>query len=94
MSSRLEGDQALSNREDTMEDTIITTYYLCEQFLKTLGHRDDQQVRLSTAEVMCSALVAAAFFGANIEKARTFLDEYGYRQGVPPRDASTEGSMP
>jgi Transposase DDE domain len=61
-----------------MDDTIITTYYLLEEFLKTLGHRDDQQVRLSTAEVMCTALVAAAFFGGNIEKARTFLEEYGY----------------
>src|SRR5215213_4651197 len=27
---------------------------------------------------MCSALLAAAFFGGNIEKARSFLDEYGY----------------
>jgi Transposase DDE domain len=61
-----------------MEDTIITTYYLCEEFLKAVGHRDDQQVRLATAEVMCTALVAAAFFGGNIEKARRFLDEYGY----------------
>jgi hypothetical protein len=61
-----------------MDDTIITTYYLCEEFLNAVGHRDDQQVRLSTAEVMCTALVAAAFFGGNIEKARRFLDEYGY----------------
>ena len=36
-----------------MDDTIITTYYLCEEFLKAIGHRDDRQVRLSTAEVMC-----------------------------------------
>jgi hypothetical protein len=61
-----------------LDDTIITTYYLLEEFLNAVGHRDDQQVRLSTAEVMCSALVAAAFFGGDIEKARTFLDEYGY----------------
>ena len=61
-----------------MEDTITTTYYLCEEFLKAIGHRDDRQVRLSTAELMCSALFAAAFFGGNIEKARSFLDEYGY----------------
>ena len=45
-----------------MEDTIITTYYLCDEFLKATGHRDDPQVRLSTAEVMTTALVAAAFF--------------------------------
>ncbi len=43
-----------------------------------MGHRDDPQVRLSTAEVMSTALVAAAFFGGNIEKARSFLDEYAY----------------
>ena len=66
------------DQEDTLEDTITTTYYLCEEFLKATGHRDDPQVLLSTAEVMTIALVAAAFFGANIEASRSFLDEYGY----------------
>ena len=61
-----------------MDDTIITTYYLCEEFLKSVGHCDDQQVRLSTAEVMTIPLVACAFFGGNIEATRSFLDEYGY----------------
>ncbi len=63
-----------------MDDTIITTYYLCDEFLKAVGHHDDQQVRLSTAEVMTVALLAAAFFGGNIEASRSFLDEYGYIQ--------------
>lgn len=61
-----------------MEDTITTTYYLCDEFLKSTGHRDDPQVRLSSAEVMTVALVAAAFFGGDIEATRSFLDEYGY----------------
>ena len=61
-----------------MDDTIITTYYLCEEFLKATGYHDDPQVRLSTAEVMTVALVAAAFFGGNLEASRSFLDEYGY----------------
>ena len=61
-----------------MDDTIITTYYLCDEFLKAIGHHDDQQVRLSTAEVMSVALLAAAFFGGNVEASRSFLDEYGY----------------
>lgn len=61
-----------------MEDTIITTYYLCEEFLKAVGHRDEPQVRLSTAEVMTTALGACAFFGGNIEATRSFLEEYGY----------------
>jgi Transposase DDE domain len=63
-----------------MDDTIITTYYLCDEFLKAIGHHDDQQVRLSTAEVMSVALVAATFFGGNVEASRSFLDEYGYIQ--------------
>jgi hypothetical protein len=61
-----------------MDDTIITTYYLCDEFLKAIGHHDDPQVRLSTAEVMSVALLAAAFFGGNVEASRSFLDEYGY----------------
>jgi hypothetical protein len=71
------------DREDIMEDTILTTYYLLEEFLleeflKATGHRDDPQVVLSTAEVMTTAVAAAAFFGGNIEASRSFLDEYGY----------------
>jgi hypothetical protein len=63
-----------------MDDAIITTYYLCDEFLKAIGHHDDPQVRLSTAEVMSVALVAATFFGGNVEASRSFLDEYGYIQ--------------
>ncbi len=33
---------------------------------------------MSTAEVMTIALVAAAFFGGNLEASRSFLEEYGY----------------
>ena len=61
-----------------MDDTITTTYYLCDEFLKAVGHRDDPQVRLSTAEVMTIPLVACAFFSGNLEASRSFLDEYGY----------------
>jgi hypothetical protein len=61
-----------------LDDTITTTYYLCDEFLKAIDHRDDPQVRLSTAEVMTIALVACAFFSGNLEASRSFLDEYGY----------------
>jgi hypothetical protein len=50
-----------------MDDTLTTTYYLCEEFLKATGHRDDPQTRLSTSEVTTIALAAAAFFSGNIE---------------------------
>jgi hypothetical protein len=61
-----------------MNDTITTIYCLCDDFLKAMRHRDDYQVRLSTAEVMTVSLVAATFFGGNINKTRLFLSEYGY----------------
>lgn len=61
-----------------MDDTITTIYCLCDDFLKAIGHRDDLQVVMSTAEVMTVPLVAATFFGANIDKTRLFLHEYGY----------------
>jgi len=61
-----------------LEDTITTTYYLCDEFLKAIAPRDDPQARLSTAEVMTIALVGATFLGGNLEASRSFLDEYGY----------------
>lgn len=61
-----------------MDDTITTIYFLCDEFLKATRHRDDPQVRLSTAEVMTLPLVAATFFGGNLDKTRLFLKEYGY----------------
>jgi hypothetical protein len=62
-----------------MDDTITTIYCLCDDFLKAVrSRRDDPQTRLSTAEVMTIPLVAATFFGGEIEKTRRFLYEYGY----------------
>ena len=60
-----------------MDDTIITIYCLCKKLLETIGHRDDPQVRLSTAEVTTVALVSAAFFSGDIDKTRLFVHEYG-----------------
>jgi hypothetical protein len=66
------------DREDELEDTITTTYCLCEEFLKAAAHHDDPQSRLSTAEVMTVALTACAFFGGNIDRSRLFLHQHGY----------------
>jgi hypothetical protein len=61
-----------------MNLTITIIYCVCEEFSKAMGIRDDPQARMTTAEVMTVPLVAAAFFGGNVEKARSFLSEYGY----------------
>ncbi len=51
-----------------MDDTITTIYCLCDEFLKAIRHRDDPQVRTSTAEVVTLPLVAAAFSGASLHR--------------------------
>jgi hypothetical protein len=61
-----------------LDDTITTIYCLCDDFLKAMRLFDDPQIRLSTAEVMTVPLVAATFFGGNIDKTCRFLHEYGY----------------
>jgi hypothetical protein len=61
-----------------MQDTIITMYCCCDDFLKAQGHRDDSQCRMSTAEVMVVPLVACTFFGGNLALTRRFLFTHGY----------------
>jgi len=56
-----------------MEDTILTIYCLCDDFLSAYGFKDDSQAEMSSAEVMTVALVAATFFGGKLEVSRLFL---------------------
>lgn len=57
---------------------IITIYCLCDDFLKAWGHQDAPQAKMTTAQVMTVALVAASLFGGNQERSRRFLEEHGY----------------
>jgi len=59
-------------------ETIITIYCFFDELLQALGHKDDVQAQLSTAEVMTIALVAAEFFTGNQQKALDFLTSHGY----------------
>lgn len=61
-----------------MQDTIVTLYCLCDDFLQAMHYRTDPQAHLSNAEVMSVPLVAACFFGGKIERAQEFLHEHGY----------------
>lgn len=61
-----------------MHEQIITIYCLCADFLTIQGHKDDAQARMTTAEVMSAALVAAWFFHGHQERACQFLKEHGY----------------
>jgi hypothetical protein len=55
-----------------MEIEIITIYCCCEDFLISVGHKDDPQSRMSTAEIMTTALTAAAFFPATMKSPDVF----------------------
>ena len=61
-----------------MPEKIITLYCFFDELLKAIGHRDDVQTRMSTAEVMTVAAVAAEFFTGNQQKSLDFLIGHGY----------------
>lgn len=61
-----------------MHEKIITIYYLCDNFLAAWGQKEDPQAKMTTAEVMTVALVAATFFHGNQERSRVFLKTFGF----------------
>ena len=61
-----------------MDEKIIATYCRCDDLLKAMHHRTDPQCKMSDAEVMTTALIAALFFRGTLESARLMLKEYGY----------------
>lgn len=61
-----------------MDTKIVMVFCLCDDVLKAFGHQEDQQVQMSDAEVMTTALVAALFFGGNFTLARAMLRDQGY----------------
>ena len=61
-----------------MPEKIITIYCFFQEFLNALGHRDDPQARLSTAQIMTIAIVAAELFTGNQQAALDFLTSHGY----------------
>ena len=61
-----------------MQTEIITIYVICDDYLKAMPYRDDDQADMTTAEVMTTAVVSARFFKNCLEPARTFLKQEGY----------------
>lgn len=61
-----------------MDTQIIAVYCLCDDLLRAMNHRDDVQCRMSEAEVMTAAIVAALYFGGNFALACRMLCEQGY----------------
>jgi hypothetical protein len=60
-----------------MVNEIIAIYAIADDLLKVLGHKEDSRVKMSDAEVITSALVAAKFFGGNHTNACNYLLDHG-----------------
>lgn len=60
-----------------MIDHTTELYCIIDDLLKATGHTEDARRMMSDAEVLTTALVAAQFFGSNVETARGFLQETG-----------------
>jgi hypothetical protein len=61
-----------------MDTQIVAVYCLCDDMLKALHHKNDPQCQMTDAEVMTTAIIAALYFGGNLEKARKMLQAEGY----------------
>lgn len=56
-----------------MHQECISFYRVCDAYLHQKGHRDDPQARMTTTEVLFTALVAAWCFANNLRAARKAL---------------------
>jgi hypothetical protein len=61
-----------------MDTQIILIYCLCDDLLKAMQHKDDAQCRMSDAEIMTVALVAALHYRGNFALAGRMLSAHGY----------------
>jgi hypothetical protein len=61
-----------------MDTRIIVVYCVCDDYLKSIRHREDLQCRVSDAEIMTIALVAALEFRGNFAAANRFMSQHHY----------------
>lgn len=59
-----------------MLNKIIAIYAIIDDLLKAIGHREDIRVRMSDAEIITTALVAAMFFSGNHSKACAYMKDH------------------
>ncbi len=60
-----------------MHSECIRFYRVCEEYLRQKGFQDDPQARMTTLEVLLTALVAACCFANNLRLARKMLAASG-----------------
>ena len=61
-----------------MELTIVAVYTICDDLLISLGHQTHPQAKMTDAEVMTTAIIAAQYFGGNHQRTCCVLKIHGY----------------
>lgn len=61
-----------------MEMNIIITFCVIDDYLKAINYKDDVQAKMTTAEIMTAAIIAAMFFGGNHASSCRFLRDHRY----------------
>ena len=61
-----------------MDLTIVAVYTISDDLLISIGHQEHPQPKMSDAEIMTAALVAARYFGQNQQTACAVLKTLGY----------------
>lgn len=61
-----------------MDFDVTAIFCHVDDFLKELSWKDDPQCHMSTSEIVTTGIVSWKYFSGNFERARTFLQSYGY----------------
>lgn len=61
-----------------MEEQIIMIFCLCDDYIRSVGHKDWCNAKWSTTEVMTCWVVAMRYFYGNVNRARQYLLENGF----------------
>jgi len=57
----------------SIKTEVISIYCIIDDILKTLGVKDDPQAKMSSSEVLTTAVVACLYFGGNYSKTLRFM---------------------
>jgi hypothetical protein len=72
-----------------MLNETIAIYAIIDDLLKAIGHREDCRRKMTDAEIITTAVVAALFFSGNQVLARAYMPDHGL---IPiPQDWATDG---
>src|SRR5215204_145044 len=70
--------QSIKTRNSMNEDTIVASYVVTDDSLKAFGHRSHVLAKISDAEVLWVAIMAALYFHNHHERALYVLKGMGY----------------